>query len=205
MRSCLLGVLLLGLAGPPALAQSGKPPPFPQVGSDLPGPFFSYMATGKKKGKFHCLLTEHELNPTVMVLVRGAETTDPLKYLLVKLDNAIDRNPNTRLAGFAIFLSDGIKDLAGKDKDDDEAREEMEKKLEDIARDAGLKYVTLAIDLKERLERYKVGELDVVVILYNRYRVVRPRPEGRPAHGGEGEADPGRGGREARRQEVMPS
>ena len=62
------------------------------------------MATGKKKGKYQCLITEHELNPTVMVLVRGAEVTEPLKYLLVKLNNAIDRNSNTRLAGFAISL-----------------------------------------------------------------------------------------------------
>src|SRR3954471_23723981 len=136
MRS-LLSVLLLCLAGPPAPAQSGTPPPFPQVGSDLPGPFYSYMATGKKKGKYQCLITEHELNPTVMVLVRAAEMTEPLKYLLVKLNNAIDRNSNSRLAGFAIFLSDQIKDLAGADGRDDEEREAMEKKLEDIARDAG--------------------------------------------------------------------
>src|SRR4051794_37516308 len=158
-----------------ALAQPTKAPVFPEAGSDLPGPFYSYIATGKKKGKFHCLITEHDLNPVVMVMVRGVEMTEPLKYLLVKLDNAVDRNPNSRLASFFIFHTDKIKDLAREDALNDKTgtiREEMEKKVDDIARDTNLKHISLALDITDRLQKYKADSGDVVVLLYNRYRVV---------------------------------
>jgi len=174
MRCCVAALLLTTLA-PPATAAD-----FPAAGSDLPGPFYSYMVTGKKKGKFHCLITEHDLNPVAMVMVRGVELTDPLKYLLVKLDNAVDRNPNSRLASFFIFHSDKLKNLARDDvlgnPEADEmkrkTREEMEKKIEDIARDANIKHITMALDITDRLLKYKADSADVVVLLYNRYRVV---------------------------------
>jgi hypothetical protein len=165
MRTSLLVFLVLLVAAPAAPAQAPK---YPAPGSDLPGPFYSYMATGKRKGKFHCLVTEHELNPVVMVIVRGVEKNEPLRNLLTKLNNAVDRNPNARLASFAVFLTDRIKDLAR----EDDNREELEKKLEDVARDANLQHVTVALDLQDRLQKYKVEEADIVVILYNRYRVV---------------------------------
>src|SRR5688500_15680358 len=115
MRPCLLSLLALSLSGSLGFAQTEKAPEFPQPGSDVPGPFYAYMATGKKKGKFHCLVTEHELNPVAMVIVRGTDMTEGLKYLLVKLNNAVDRNPNTRLASFAVFTTDKLKDLARED------------------------------------------------------------------------------------------
>jgi len=174
MRYYLVAILMT------ALAQPAKAPVFPEAGSDLPGPFYSFMATGKKKGKYHCLVTEHDLNPVVMVMVKGVEITEPLKYLLVKLDNAVDRNPNSRLASFFIFHSDKLKNLARDDilgnpegeEPKRKIREEMEKKIEDIARDANLKHITLALDITDRLLKYKADTADVVVLLYNRYRVV---------------------------------
>jgi hypothetical protein len=105
--------------------------------------------------------------------MRGTEMTEPLKFLLVKLDSAVERNPNTRLASFAVFLTDQIKEIAAKDREDDDKREELEKQLEDVARDAGLKKVTLALATKKMLENYRIPETaEVVVLLYHRYRVV---------------------------------
>jgi hypothetical protein len=108
-----------------------------------------------------------------MVVVRGTEITEPLKFLLVKFDAAVEKNPNTRLASFAIFLTDQVKEIAAKDGDDDDKREELEKKLEDVQRDAGLKRVTLALATKKMLEKYQIADTaEVVVLLYHRYRVV---------------------------------
>src|SRR5205823_5744957 len=101
MRRILFPVLLLVIVST-ASAQEKKTPVFPEPGSDIPGPFHTYNASGKKKGRFHCLVSEHELNPVVMVIVRGTEVSVPLRYLLVKLDNAIKNNPNSRLSGFAV-------------------------------------------------------------------------------------------------------
>lgn len=173
---CLLTAALLLVCSTSAFAQAGKdkdepPAVFPQVGSDIPGPFSPYNATGKRKGRFHCLVTQHELNPAAMVIVRGVEMTEPLKLLLVKLDGAIEKNPNTRLAGFAVFVTDQVKDLL--DPANDDKLEELEKKLEDVQRDGALKHVTLALDLKDKLVKYKFEDsVDVVVVLYSRFRTV---------------------------------
>src|SRR4051812_4973571 len=105
MRRTLLAALLLVIASL-TFAQDDKPPPpaiYPQAGSDIPGPFTSYMVTGRRKTKFHCLVTEHALNPVVMVVMRGTELTPVRKYFLEKLDTAVHLNPNTRLAGFVVF------------------------------------------------------------------------------------------------------
>ena len=173
MRRLLTAVLVLVFSSS-AFAQAGKgdppPPVFPQIGSDIPGPFSPYNATGKRKGRFHCLITQHELNPAAMIIVRGVEMTDPLKYLLVKLDAAVEKNPNTRLGGFAVFVTDKSKNLV---RDEENLVEGLEKQLEDIQRDAALKHVTLALDLKDKLERYKFDDTaDVIVVLYNRCKTV---------------------------------
>jgi hypothetical protein len=169
----LIVVTLALLTAASGHTEDKSAPAYPAPDSDIPGPFTCYIATGLRKGKFHCLVTYHELNPVAMVIVRGTELTEPLKYLLVKLDTAVEKNPNTRLASFVVFLTDKIKEFPARDNQDDDERENLEKALEDIQRDANLKHLTLALSIKKMLEKYKLDDkAEVVVLLYNRYRTV---------------------------------
>ncbi len=166
MFRSLLSVLILGAV---ALAQDDPPPTFPKPGSDIPGPFHVYNLTGNKKGKYHCLVSEFGLNPVVLVIVRGVEDKDGgLQELLVKLDNLIDKNPNTRLASFAVFLSSTLKDVAR----EDDQREKLTKKIEDIFKaGSGPKHIVLALDTPKKLAKWPLDK-DVIVVLYNEYRTL---------------------------------
>jgi len=82
----------------------------------------------------------------------------------------VDRNASTRLAGFVVFLSNTLKDVAR----DDSEREALEPKLEDIARDAMLKHLVLCLDTPARLEAWKLKpDADVTVILYKKLRTYK--------------------------------
>jgi hypothetical protein len=162
MLPSLAVALSFVLAQPPKAA-------YPEPGGDLPGPFHVYHVTGKKKGTWACLVSRHELHPTVMVVVKGTKVTDGLKYLLTKLDNAIDKNPNTRLGGFVVFLPENIKDVAR----EDDAREKLEAEVEDLYKEMSLKHLTFGFDVKEKLAPYKIDDAaDVFVLIYNKLRVV---------------------------------
>lgn len=165
-------VLVLALLPACVLADTS-----PRKGANIPGPFTVYNVTGpgieskdKLTNRYRSPVTENGLNPVVMVVVRGIEVKQPgLKALLVKLDNAVDKNPNTRLASFVVFLSNTLKDVA---KDDTE-REALEPKVEDIARQPLLKHLTLCLDAPARLAAWKLDpDADVVVILYKDLRTV---------------------------------
>src|SRR5262245_12902957 len=139
MLRSLLSVLILG--GALALAQDNPPPPL-KAGSDIPGPFHVYNITGKKHHNYHCLVTENGLNPVVMVVVRGVEDKDDgLRQLLLKLNNLIDKNPDTRIAGFVVFLSETIKNVAR----EDDQRDNLAKKIEDLF-EANTGHLVLALD-----------------------------------------------------------
>jgi hypothetical protein len=142
----------------------------PVPDSDIPGPFTVYNITGKHKGHYHCQVSENGLNPVVMVVVRGIEPQgDGLKELLNKLDNAIDKNPTTRLAGFVVFLSNTLKDVAKDDKE----REALEPKLEDLARGYMLKHLVVCLAEPARLAAWKLDpDADVTVVLYKDLRTV---------------------------------
>src|SRR2546421_496215 len=104
-----------------------------------------------------------------MVVVRGVEDKDGLGDLLKKLDNLIDKNPNTRLAGFAVFLSSTLKDVAR----EDDQREKLTKKVEDLFKVGGVKHIVLALDTPKKLVKWPLDkEADVIVVLYNEYRTL---------------------------------
>src|SRR5262249_3733054 len=147
MCSSVLSVLVLG--GALAFAQPNPKPPtpsFPKVDSDIPGPFHTYNVTGRKRDRYHCLVSENGLNPVVMVVVRGVQVNDPLKYLLTQLDDAAKR-PSTlaqlapedrreklekglrqlQLGAFVVVVTDNLKDVAR----DDKQRGELQKVLRD--------------------------------------------------------------------------
>jgi hypothetical protein len=54
MCRCLWALLLV----PMLVTGDEKSPTYPEPGSDIPGPFHAYNVTGRKKDRFHCLITE---------------------------------------------------------------------------------------------------------------------------------------------------
>jgi hypothetical protein len=153
------------LVAAPAAFQSG-----PKPGDTLPGPFRPYNVTGKErhKGRFHCLVSEHGLNPVVLILVHGTNPSDKLLDLLKSLDETIQKNPVSRLAGFVVFLSDDLSDVVFEDDRRAALASEIEPKV------APHKSVAAALDSWAKVkEQYKLhDEAEVTVVLYNKLKVL---------------------------------
>jgi hypothetical protein len=168
MYRLLTGVLLLL---PLAASADNKSAPAKgglKPGENLPGSFQPFNVTGTYKGRFHCLVSDYELEPVVMVFVRDLEATDALKDLFKQLDDRISKNPVSRLHAFAVFFSDELPDaLANDDK-----REELAKRVEDLSKSLALKNVVFCLDSPKDVQKYGLGESWGTVVLYAKYRVV---------------------------------
>ncbi len=146
-----------------------KPKAGLKVGDELPGPFAPYNVTGKRRGKFHCLVCEQGLNPVVMVVVRGTDFNKdtPVGKLLAGLDQAVKKHERQRLAAFAVFLDDDLKDVVT----EDDKREMLAKRLEEDL--PGLTRLVLTLASKDVLEKYPLDpEAEVTVVLYDHLKVV---------------------------------
>jgi len=126
----------------------------PQMGDKVPGPFHPYTVTGEDAGKHVCLYCKAGLSPTVAVFVRNPD--DPLTHKLLKaLDAETTKNAKAEMQSFAVFCG-GKKD-------------KLEPKLKEIAKNAELKSLVLAIEEQDDPipEKYKLNkDADVTVILY---------------------------------------
>jgi hypothetical protein len=151
-----------------------------RVGDDLPGPFHPYNVTGPHKQHFHCLVSEHGLEPMVMIFYKSVDFSNPLPELLKRLDAAIDKNPNTRLGAFVVFLPDDLPDVVGsKEKSqetnsrNDDQRLELEKKIDQAGADMKLKHVVLCMDNKSDVTKYGLSEDNLItVVLYTKLKPV---------------------------------
>jgi hypothetical protein len=180
MRRSLFGLLTLTTAlavaagQPPATKDTKTPPLTP--GNDLPGSFHPYNATGPNKGRYHCLVTEHGLDPLVLVFARNLESADangPVMELLTQLDLLIEKNPKARLAAVAVSLSDALPEVVGANVKSDEARQQIAGRLENLAGARSLKFVVLTLAGKEDVDKYRLDDTaDVTVVLADKYRVV---------------------------------
>jgi hypothetical protein len=149
-------------------------------GKPLPGPFQPYNVTGLHKHRFHCIISEHDLDPMVLIFYKNVDFSDPLPNLLKRLDAAIDKNASARLGSFVVFLPDDLPDVAGSnDKSEetnsknDDARIELEKKIDQAGSDMKLKHVILCLDSKSDVEKYDLSDSDLVtVVLYKKLKVV---------------------------------
>ncbi|MGH7173335.1 MAG: hypothetical protein ACRELG_23885, partial [Gemmataceae bacterium] len=150
------------------------------VGENLPGPFHPYNVTGPHKEHFHCLISEHGLEPMVVIFYKNVDFSDPLPKLLKRLDTAIDKNPNTRLGAFAVFLPDDLPDVVGsteKNQDanskNDDTRLELAKKIDAADSDNKLKHVVLCLDNKSDVAKYELGDENLItVVLYAKLKIV---------------------------------
>lgn len=186
MRSCILAIaaFVLVAAEPqdkdkpakakekdkPAAAKKGELKP----GEELPGPFQPYNLNGRFKGRFHCLVCEHGLNPTAAIFVRGTDDLDGVGALLQGLEAAlkIKKNEKARLGAFAVFVDEQLPDVVA----NDEKREDVSKKLEDLA--AKVDRVAVAVESKGNLDKYRLDpDTEVTLILYDNLKVAEVKHE----------------------------
>jgi len=152
------------------------------VGTFLPGSFQPFNLSGKTgKNRYHCLVCEFGLKPTVVVFAREQpEAKDPaLADLLQKLDEAVARHQESYLNAFAVFLSPDARTSVTDPKEEDPG------KLVDEAaaweallarvrpRADKLKNVVVAVYPAEGPPGYNLAkDAAVTVVLYRRHKVV---------------------------------
>jgi hypothetical protein len=152
-----------------------------KVGDNLPGIFYPYNVTGEYKQRYHCPVTDHALEPMVLIFYKNVDFSEPLPKLLQQLDTAIEKNPDKRLGAFVTFLPDDLPDVAGSKEDknqdtnskNDDARLAIEKKIEQGAVDMKLRQVGLGLDHKSDVSKYGLNDENLItVVLYTRLKIV---------------------------------
>jgi hypothetical protein len=165
----LFSLLLLAAVAADAPEKEGKVPLKP--GNNLPGPFYPYNVTGPHKGHFHCFVSEHGLDPAVLVFHRGLEVRDAFKDLLKQLDTTLEKNVRANLAGYVVFIAEDLPEVFGVNDKDDDRREELAAKLDDLAKALMLKHVIVCLDSKTDVGRYGLGDEAVTVVLYRKLQI----------------------------------
>lgn len=199
MRRVLACCSLLLLVGLVAAQDKG---PALAVGKDLPGTFHPYNITArtvelpepdpkdkkgdapaaKTKGKFHCLISEYNLDPVVMIFAGEVEENKAFVALLKKLDKAIEAQPGLRLRAFVVFVDKDIKKVLGEgDTKDlkegkvlevDAKRDKAVKRLETAFATWVPRQVVLTLAGTEDVEKYGLDPtVPVTAVLYHKLRV----------------------------------
>lgn len=143
--------------------------------ADLPGPFHPFNVTGPHKSHYHCPIAEHGLDPIVLVFHKDLDLSDPLRSLAQKLDAAIEKNPNARLASCIVFLPDPgtLPEIVGENDKNDDARLKVAEQVDDWGKALKLKHVVLGLDNKADLEKYNLRDSDLItVVLCNKLKVL---------------------------------
>jgi hypothetical protein len=191
MLRCLsvAAVLLLGMVmvGPSRCADETGPL---VAGKNVPGSFHPLNVTARNtdkeepdaedadvkvkkvayttKGKYHCLVTEYDLNPVVLLFARNLEENIAFRDLLTKIEGAIERNPGVRMRSFVVFVSDDIANISL----DDDKRVEAEKKIQKLADDLKLKNVVLTLASKADVAKYALDDATALTaVLYKQLKI----------------------------------
>lgn len=122
------------------------------------------------KNKFHCLVSEYDLDPVVLLFANGGalDASEGFQELLKDLDAAIIKNRGRRLRAFVVFLLDKEVDIV---KDDDK-REERAKEIRTLAEKLGLKRVVLTVTSSKYLPKYELDkDKALTAVLYRTLRI----------------------------------
>jgi hypothetical protein len=139
-----------------------------KAGRNLPGPFHAFNVTGPRKGNFHCLVSEYGPDPTVLIIHRGLDVNDAFKSLVKQLDTSIEKYAKARLRAFVVFLNEDLPDTV----QNDDKREEIALKVEDMAKALMLKNVVFTLGSKTDLDKYALEpNVPVTVILYRELKI----------------------------------
>jgi hypothetical protein len=177
--SYVCAVLVCASAG---ALQAGGVKSGPPVGSVLPGSFQPFNLNGKiGKNRYHCLVCEFGLKPTVMVFARdhpeGKDTA--VVDLLQKLDQAVEAHQDSYLHAFVVFLSPDARTSVTSPQPEEPgnlvsqaaAWEALLARL--TPRADKLKNVVVAAYPAEGPPGYQVAkDADVTVILYQGHKVL---------------------------------
>ncbi len=192
MLRCLSVAAVLGLGlvvvGPMRSAEESGPL---VVGKNVPTTFHPYNVTARlaakeepgddedadvkikkvdytTKGKFHCLVTEYDLDPVVLLFARNLEDNAAFRDLLGKLDGAIERNPGVRMRSFVVFVADDIANVVA----EDDKRVEAEKRIQKVADDLKLKNVVLTLASKSDVAKYALDDASALTgVVYKQLRI----------------------------------
>ncbi|MCE9531229.1 MAG: hypothetical protein K8T89_08930 [Planctomycetes bacterium] len=129
-------------------------------------------------GKLHCPVTEHGLNTTIGVFVRGvpAKDTDAGVIVLKKLQELAAKYRDKRLGAFIVFLA------LNKDYNADDTRDLRITEISNIAKAAAAPLVTIGlaeatIDGTEPAPQVKAWNLgvddDITVVFYHRFKIIK--------------------------------
>ncbi len=166
---------------PEAEAKSTSKHPILKKGTGLPGSFAPFNLNGSYSGRYHCLVCEYELNPTVLVFARDAQgaKNEQLDALLAGLDKALVRHKDRFLKSFVVFLSpDARNSITDPDKKDaealikeTEARKAMIERL--TAKAKALNGVVVTYFPNKGPDKYQIDpKSDVVVVIYKSYELL---------------------------------
>ena len=153
------------------------------AGKNLPGPIHAYYVSGpymtrlrqenkdakKVFGRFHCPISHPGLEPIVLLFVRDLRVNDALKDLLHRLDSLVEKNPYSRISVGVVFISAEVKDVVT----EDDLREDLATKLEDLAGELKISHIALCLDGPADVEKYELDpEETYTLVLARRYAVL---------------------------------
>jgi hypothetical protein len=128
-------------------------------------------------GKYHCLITENELDPVVLLFARGLDDSEGFKELLKRLDAACDKYRVRRLRAFVVFLDPDLKKFHVVDPEERKAQDaklkEVADKAQKIADELKLENVALTVGAleDENLKKYELGNSALTAVLYKALRI----------------------------------
>jgi len=171
----ILAVTLVALAAGSASFADDKPGAWLEPGARVAGTLgLLYNVTGLDvyHERYHCLLTDYGLDPTVMIVVRGADQLEnpSVVKLLQEIDTAVGKNTVKRLHAFVVVLDPSINDIVK----DDAARYKLEKKLDAFAKDKLGKGTPMALCLctEGQMDKFPLDkDVQVALVFYNNHRV----------------------------------
>jgi hypothetical protein len=164
--ACLFGL------GQNLVAQETPTPLKP--GDNLQTSFHPYNVTGPRQGDYHCLITEYDLDPVVMIFVRGVNLDPTTRSLLTQVEAIAAKNPASRFRGVLVILDEDLPEVLGATDTNDDKREELEQKAKDLAKDLGLERVVVCLAGKRIAELLALDKTaPVTVLVYHRLKVIK--------------------------------
>src|SRR5262249_16641256 len=120
------------------------------------------------KGKYHCLVSEYNLDPVVMIFARGVEDNKAFVAALKKIDAAIEKHPALHVRCFVVFLDKSV----AKGMEDDDARDNMKEKVEAGYGSWTPRQVVLTVAGTDDVKKYDLdATTPVTAVLYHKLRV----------------------------------
>lgn len=150
-----LSVAALVLTAGVAVAASVKSGP--QPGESVPGPFAPLNINGETPDQKQCLYCRNGDNPVAVVFARTPDCPQTQK-LIKAIDKATVENKGKEMGSYVVFCSD---------------EENLDKKLKEFVKTAGIKETVLSIDSPSGPGKYKIAkDADLTVLLYTKRKVV---------------------------------